>query len=674
MKLPNPIKSFLDRRSQEAAEIAVRKYVDSTINSQQLFNELNYSPETKEDYSLAFERSIWSYACVYAIASSAASVPLRLYTKGTDTEITTGQWYDLINYPNDDQGRYDFIESLISYMELTGDGFVELNDPVNPDGMKTIRSYWMEIQVNRDNTKTYLFKPDGIKRAELPEDLVIHFKYFHPNSELYGFSGIQAATNSIITDFYATNYTKKFFKDGGMINLYVKVKQTLQDFEFKRLKQEVKSTLTGIKNAHEMPVLDSDAEIKNSGQSVEAVLLKAQRDQCRDEILTAFGVPPIMLATLAGNETYNNADTQKKIFWEATMLPKLRKIEAQLNRRLFIKNNLEARFDLSGIAALKEDENKKATTATTLVKGGIITTNEARSIYYDMEPIEGGDTLVNPTATAPVAFQMIDRPVKKSFKNAVNFYLLKSAVEEFNTNFDKSVQKMVEAISPIFTKMKNKVLNSLPKDLNKIEKVDWINTIAASLDSETKTMMEELINRNTETMTETVASSLRRSSRSSRNIEQRTQTIVNNNKEHIEKWAEESADLIIKTNKEHLAHYLEKAVRENQEIDTVRKNIEQMFEGNAEQRFPRAQLIARTEANRTVNFSKVEAAIDSGFTHLQWITTMDGKERHTHAEANGQIIKIGDKFEVGGIEMAYPGDSSAPPEEVCNCRCSVLER
>jgi hypothetical protein len=46
-----------------------------------------------------------------------------------------------------------------------------------------------------------------------------------------------------------------------------------------------------------------------------------------------------------------------------------------------------------------------------------------------------------------------------------------------------------------------------------------------------------------------------------------------------------------------------------------------------------------------------------------------GNERLTHLAANEQIREVGEKFNVGGFALAYPGDPDGPAKEVINCNC-----
>lgn len=91
----------------------------------------------------------------------------------------------------------------------------------------------------------------------------------------------------------------------------------------------------------------------------------------------------------------------------------------------------------------------------------------------------------------------------------------------------------------------------------------------------------------------------------------------------------------------------------------------------------RAELVARTEVTAAYNAGNLEGALalgEFGPTEKVWITGLDDRVRPTHAAAEAQgAIPINDTWQVGAYQMSHPGDFNAGPEEVCNCRCGMLE-
>jgi hypothetical protein len=90
----------------------------------------------------------------------------------------------------------------------------------------------------------------------------------------------------------------------------------------------------------------------------------------------------------------------------------------------------------------------------------------------------------------------------------------------------------------------------------------------------------------------------------------------------------------------------------------------------------RANLIARTETHNAAG--KAAATMSKTMTIAQekkWLSAKDERTRAWHQNVNGgEWIDMNAKFDVDGEQMMYPGDSSASPRNVCNCRCAVMYR
>lgn len=87
----------------------------------------------------------------------------------------------------------------------------------------------------------------------------------------------------------------------------------------------------------------------------------------------------------------------------------------------------------------------------------------------------------------------------------------------------------------------------------------------------------------------------------------------------------------------------------------------------------RARAIAENDSNALWNDEELKDAYDSGYRYKTWVTTMDGRERNSHAEVNGVTIELEELFELQGGYMAFPMDETYDPDpsEVCNCRCCL---
>ena len=100
--------------------------------------------------------------------------------------------------------------------------------------------------------------------------------------------------------------------------------------------------------------------------------------------------------------------------------------------------------------------------------------------------------------------------------------------------------------------------------------------------------------------------------------------------------------------------------------DRLQKNIPDMNRTSA----IRAARTAVTGAQNAGRIESYAAAQKMGIDLMQeWVATLDGRTRHSHAAMDGEKIEPGKKFSNG---CRYPGDPSGPSWEVYNCRCTLV--
>lgn len=84
---------------------------------------------------------------------------------------------------------------------------------------------------------------------------------------------------------------------------------------------------------------------------------------------------------------------------------------------------------------------------------------------------------------------------------------------------------------------------------------------------------------------------------------------------------------------------------------------------------------ARTMVTGAENRGRLEGmrrASDNGILlEREWMDAGDKRVRDLHALLDGQRRSVDEPFEVEGYKIMYPGDPSARPEMVYNCRCTT---
>lgn len=89
----------------------------------------------------------------------------------------------------------------------------------------------------------------------------------------------------------------------------------------------------------------------------------------------------------------------------------------------------------------------------------------------------------------------------------------------------------------------------------------------------------------------------------------------------------------------------------------------------------RAARTAMTSAENAGRVDSYQRAKRLGIElEQEWLATLDERTRYTHRELDGQHVPVGEKFKVpsSGNELEFPGDPTAHPSEVWNCRCTLV--
>jgi predicted ABC-type ATPase len=91
-----------------------------------------------------------------------------------------------------------------------------------------------------------------------------------------------------------------------------------------------------------------------------------------------------------------------------------------------------------------------------------------------------------------------------------------------------------------------------------------------------------------------------------------------------------------------------------------------------------AQRIATVNTVGAINQAALFAGFDAGSSAKQWLSRRDDRVRDTHEKADRQVRLLDEPFRLGGFDgharslLMFPGDPTAPLDEIINCRCTML--
>ena len=130
-------------------------------------------------------------------------------------------------------------------------------------------------------------------------------------------------------------------------------------------------------------------------------------------------------------------------------------------------------------------------------------------------------------------------------------------------------------------------------------------------------------------------------------------------------------------NKDKIANVITRSIIQGDDINGIAKRLSETLcqqNGEAMARYARTAMTAAQNAGR---MEVMEEANEEGIhTKKKWLATLDSRTRDTHQELDGQTVEVDEDFEVTDEDgttytIRYPGDPTAEPCMVYNCRCTL---
>ena len=344
----------------------------------------------------------WVYKAVSLISRNATTVPFVV--KNKDNEV---QWEHpltiLMMDPHPYLNRVQFYELLIQWLQLSGNAYLKIVEnsqsiqelwPISPDKIVPIES--------KDNTafiKGYALKNKNLNltlSTEFTPDNVVHFALSNPAQPLVGISPLQAISKAVDSDVAQQEWNTSAMQNRGVVEGVFTFKKDLDKQRADGIMKRIMSKFSGSSNARKPLIIGSEASYTRLSLTAAEMDFLNSRQFNRDEIFAVFGVPP-QLAGSQESSTYNNFATSMRIFWESTIIPILGLMATQFTNSFknYLGEGYYVSYDLSGVAALRENETEKANTSKMYYDIGVPFSQINEKFELGFEEYEGWD-LSNP--------------------------------------------------------------------------------------------------------------------------------------------------------------------------------------------------------------------------------------------------------------------------------------
>lgn len=364
----------------------------------------NYRAFAKEAYT----QNVIAHRCIRIIAESVAAIPLLAYEG--NKELSEHPLLKVLSRPNPWQSGPELIDALVSYLKISGNGFLEAVSldgdirelyALRPDRMKAIagrRGYPMAWDYSVDGTTKHRFDVDVMPDEQSP---IMHIREFNPLDDWGGLSPVEAAAFAIDVHNAAGGYNKALLDNSASPSGALTFEGsedsdgTLSDDQFNRLKAQFSERHTGAGNAGKPLILEGGLKWQAMGMSPKDMEFVIGKREAAREIALAFGVPPMILG-IPGDNTYSNYQEARAALYEETVLPLTDKIcEALTNWTAPTYEGLRIGYDVDAVEALSP---RRSAIWDRVQKADFITTDEKREAvgYGPYKPTDtpGGTILV----------------------------------------------------------------------------------------------------------------------------------------------------------------------------------------------------------------------------------------------------------------------------------------
>lgn len=313
-----------------------------------------------------YRKNVVAWRCISEVARASASIPWLLYNQ-EHQELEDHPLKELLKHPNPLQGTAQFLESVFSYYQISGNVYIEAIRPneggapvelyvLRPDRMRVIPGesglpLGYEYQVGG---RTVRWAADPFTGASN----ILHWKAFHPLDDWYGMAPLEAAMTAIDQHNAASAWNQALLNQaarpsGALIYSPKDGPSQLSDEQFRRLKEELEEHYQAPRNAGRPLILEGGLDWKEMGLTPKDMDWLAGRKRAAQDIALAFGVPD-QLISISESQTYANMAEARLALYEETVLPLVQQFRGELNRWLtpMFDDTLRLEIDADEIPAL----------------------------------------------------------------------------------------------------------------------------------------------------------------------------------------------------------------------------------------------------------------------------------------------------------------------------------
>lgn len=621
------------------------------------------------DYSADYSKIWESHGSVQTVTNflgrNIASLGIHLFDRISETDrarVTDHPLARLLSRPHPRVTRYTYFDALVrdvAIFERHLSVKIKLKDG-SPGGLIRIAPT-MFTPIGGDWLFPEAFEIRGSKgKKVIAAEDTFHILGYSPRGDIGGVSPIESLRSVLAEEYEAARQRAQAFRNGARVNGYIERPREAPDWS-REARERFRAGWRGQyggggSDAYGTPILEDGMKFVAAAQTSRDLQYIESRKLTREEVASAYFIPPPMIGLL-DHATFSNIKEQHKHLYQDTLGPWLQRIQQELMLQLFgdfpDTDNLYLEFNLEEkLRGSFEDQAAQLQTAT---GGPYLTRNEARAIL-NRPRIEGGDELIVPlnVITGGQA-----SPTDSGSQNLAAGTVRRVKSSEYEIKAPEEIpedhQKAMAAVfSKFFARQRRAVLSAAGAKAPWAALADAIEGKAADWwDGERwdRELAADILAASLKVTKETALAALDGMG------EDPSAYSVDQTEAFLEKVAERIAGQV---NAATLAQLEEAAAGDEPDA------LSHVFDVAEESRSTQSGM---TAAATFVGFAMVEAARQTRPQARKRWKVNSANPRSSHKRVSGEEVPIDDDFSNG---LKWPGSFSGDVDEVANCRCSVV--
>ena len=333
------------------------------------------------------------FGAVRVISETIASLPWEVKQDAGDSTRSASAHpiNKLIHHPNGMMTDFNFREVCQAHLCLHGNAFIAIrrNEAGQPVKLIPVHPDRVEVKVYKDE-KFYTIDQgkETFDDTEMIHILGLSF------DGIIGKSVIEAARESIGLGLAADQFGGSFFGNGANVSAVLTHPGKLSDEAYKRLMASWARRYSGLDNAHKTAILEEGMNLQKVSISPQESQFLETRKFGVEDIARFFRIPLAYLGSLENSSTRANIEEQGIQFQRNTILPWVKRWEAEFNRKLFPgQEDYFIRMNMDGL--LRGDISSRYSSYATARQWGWLSVNDIRK-HESLDPIDGGNVYLQP--------------------------------------------------------------------------------------------------------------------------------------------------------------------------------------------------------------------------------------------------------------------------------------